>query len=60
MARYTEDDIAVAILVVTDEGLSLGQAALRFGIPKTTLSSRMRGRGAQSDQIQPKKQITND
>jgi hypothetical protein len=60
MARYIEDDIADAILVVTDEGLTLGQAALRFDIPKTTLSSRMRGRGAQADQIQPKQRITNN
>jgi hypothetical protein len=46
MARYNEDDIADAILVVTDEGLSFGQAALRFGISKIIFSSRMRGRGA--------------
>jgi hypothetical protein len=60
MARYNEDDIADAILAVTDGGQSLGQAALRFGIPKTTLSSRMRGRGAQADRIQPKQQTTGD
>jgi hypothetical protein len=60
MVRWTEDDIAEAIFAVTDDGLSLGQAALRFGIPKTTLSSRMRGRGAQADQIQPNQRLSHN
>jgi hypothetical protein len=58
--RYTKDDLADAILAVTDEGLSQNQAAQRYGIPRRTLSNRISGRGAQSDQIQPNQRIKND
>jgi hypothetical protein len=59
-SRYTEDDLADAILAVTDEGLSQNQAAQRYGIPLRTLSNRISGRGAQSDQIQPNQRINSD
>jgi transcriptional regulator with XRE-family HTH domain len=58
--RYTGDDLADAILAVTDEGLSQNQAAQRYGIPRRTLSNRISGRGAQSDRIQPNQRINND
>jgi hypothetical protein len=56
--QYTEEDIADAILAITDDGISQYQAAQRYGIPKSTLQNRMRGQEAQKDQIQPNKRVT--
>ena len=43
MPRYIEGDIELAILDV-ESGLSQRQAALRNGIPRSTLSERLNGR----------------
>jgi hypothetical protein len=58
--KYIEDDITDAILVITDEGLSQNQAFQRYGIPRTTLISRIRGSEAQEHQIQPNQRFTNN
>jgi len=47
-----------AILEVTDNGLSQYKAAQKYGVPQTTLSKRMRGQGAQGDQLQPGQRLT--
>jgi hypothetical protein len=57
---YSEDDIADAIFAITDEGLSQNQAALRYGVPRSTIQSRLNGQRAEADQIQPNQRITHD
>ena len=57
--KYTEDDMAEAILKVTDNGISISQAAQRWGIPHNTLSTRMDGIPAVSEQIQPNQKLSN-
>ncbi|KNB16583.1 hypothetical protein FOXG_21712 [Fusarium oxysporum f. sp. lycopersici 4287] len=56
--EYTEDDMAEAILDITDHGLSPPQAAQRRGVPRTTLIDRLNGRGAAEDQIQPRRRLS--
>ena len=56
--RYTEDDMAEAILDVTDNGLSQKKASQKWGIPQTSISARMRGQEAIEDQNQPKQRLT--
>jgi hypothetical protein len=55
---YTEDDVANAILAITDDGLSLNKAAQQHGIPKQTLLDQMHGKGAKGDQVQPKSRVS--
>jgi hypothetical protein len=55
---YTEDAVVEAILDITDNGLSVRQAALKWGVPQRTMSSRLRGQTALADQIQPKQHLT--
>jgi transposase-like protein len=57
---HNEDDLADAILSVTDEGLSINKAAQQYGVPRSTISSRLHGRGAQKDQVQPQQRVTGD
>jgi hypothetical protein len=57
---YSENDIADAILAITEDGLSQKQAAEKHGIPRSTLQSRMNGQGAVTDQIQPGKRLTSN
>ncbi|KAG7000282.1 hypothetical protein FocnCong_v012649 [Fusarium oxysporum f. sp. conglutinans] len=56
--EYTEDDMAEAILGITDHGLLPPQAAQRRGVPRTTLIDRLNGRGAAEDQIQPRRRLS--
>ncbi|KAJ4213880.1 hypothetical protein NW760_15504 [Fusarium oxysporum] len=56
--EYTEDDMAEAILDITDDGFSPPQAAQRRGVPRTTLIDRLNGRGAAEDQIQPRRRLS--
>jgi hypothetical protein len=57
---YSEDDIADAIFAITDEGLSQNQAALRYGVPRSTIQSRLNDQKAEADQIQPNQRITHN
>ena len=50
---YTEDAMAEAIVDITDNKLSVRRAAQKWGIPVSTISSRMKGQTAKSDQMQP-------
>ncbi|KAM5528598.1 transposase [Fusarium oxysporum f. sp. phaseoli] len=56
--EYTEDDMAEAILDITDHGFSPPQAAQRRRVPRTTLIDRLNGRGAAEDQIQPRRRLS--
>ncbi|KAH7464223.1 hypothetical protein FOMA001_g17814 [Fusarium oxysporum f. sp. matthiolae] len=56
--EYTEDDMAKAILDITDHGFSPPQAAQRRGVPGRTLIDRLHGRGAAEDQIQPRRRLS--
>ncbi|KAJ0133954.1 Uncharacterized protein HZ326_22994 [Fusarium oxysporum f. sp. albedinis] len=56
--KYTEDDIAEAILDVTDNGFSPPQAAHRQGVPQRTLIDRLHGRGAVKEQIHPHRRLS--
>jgi lambda repressor-like predicted transcriptional regulator len=57
-SKYTEDDIADAILAITEEGVSLVRAAQPYGVPKSTLSDCMKGQGAQAQQLQPNRRVS--
>ena len=54
---YTEDSVTKALSDITDNGLSQHQAAQKWGVPRTTISSRLRGQTAMADQIQPKQHL---
>ena len=56
--KYTEDDIAEAILEITDEGISMHKAAQRWGVPYQTLQQRFHGISAINDQFQPNKRLS--
>jgi hypothetical protein len=58
--EYTEDDVADAILDITDQGLSHHQEAKQYGIPRSTISDRLRGQEAQENQLQPNQRVTKD
>ena len=57
--KYTEDNIAEAILEITDNGISMHQAAQRWGVPYATLQKRYHGVSAVGDQIQPHQKLSN-
>jgi hypothetical protein len=56
--KYTEEDMAEAILDVTDNGFSPPQAAHRLGVPRSTLVDRLNGRGAVKEQIHPHRRLS--
>ena len=47
MPQYTEDDINQALEAIT-HGTSVKKAAFEWGIPQTTLNSRMKGHQARN------------
>ncbi|KAH7462762.1 hypothetical protein FOMA001_g16147 [Fusarium oxysporum f. sp. matthiolae] len=49
---YTEDDVAEAILDITDRGLSQTGAAQKRGVPRSTLSGRLSGQASRNERIQ--------
>jgi hypothetical protein len=57
---YSEDDIADAIFAITDKGLSQNQAALCYGVPRSTIQSSLNGQRAEADQIQSNQRIAHD
>ncbi|RYC77991.1 hypothetical protein BFJ63_vAg19135 [Fusarium oxysporum f. sp. narcissi] len=56
--KYTEDDMAEAILDVTNNGFSPPQAAHRRGVARRTLIDRLHGRGAVKEQIHPHRRLS--
>ena len=50
---YMLDEVAEAVLDVTDNGLSQNQSAQKHGMPQTTLSDRIRGLPSRSEVTQP-------
>jgi hypothetical protein len=50
---YILDEVAEAVLDVTDNGLSQNQSAQKHGMPQTTLSDRLRGLPSRSEVTQP-------
>src|SRR5208337_1481460 len=55
---YTEDDMAEAILDITDNGLSLRKSAQKWGIPAPTISHRIKGRMSRAEANQPKQRLS--
>ena len=55
---YTEEAMASAIKDVKDNKFSVRQAAQKWAVPATTLSSRKNGETAVADQIQPGKYLS--
>ncbi|EGU86232.1 hypothetical protein FOXB_03254 [Fusarium oxysporum f. sp. conglutinans Fo5176] len=55
--EYTEDDVAEAILDITDNGFSPSQAAQRRGVPRRTLIDRLNGQTAVKEKIQPRRHL---
>ncbi|RKK08481.1 hypothetical protein BFJ65_g17143 [Fusarium oxysporum f. sp. cepae] len=56
--KYTEEDMAEAILDVTDNGFSPPQAAHRRGVPRSTLIDRLNGRRAVKEQVHPYRRLS--
>ncbi|KAM5529775.1 hypothetical protein FOXYSP1_17619 [Fusarium oxysporum f. sp. phaseoli] len=55
--NYTEDDVAEAILDITDRGLSQNEAAQKRGMPQSTLSRRLSGQASRNERIQAHQRI---
>ncbi|KAM5529114.1 transposase-like protein [Fusarium oxysporum f. sp. phaseoli] len=55
---YTEDDVAEAILDITDRGLSQTVAAQKRGVPRSTLSGRLSGQASRNERIQAHQRIS--
>ncbi|RKK96805.1 hypothetical protein BFJ70_g17639 [Fusarium oxysporum] len=55
---YTEDDVAEAILDITDRGLSQTGAAHKRGVPRSTLSGRLSGQASRNERIQAHQRIS--
>ncbi|RYC80162.1 hypothetical protein BFJ63_vAg16956 [Fusarium oxysporum f. sp. narcissi] len=55
---YTEDDVAEAILDITDRGLSQNEASQRRGVPQSTLSGRLSGQASRNERIQAHQRIS--
>jgi predicted XRE-type DNA-binding protein len=47
-----------AMFDITDNGMSQYQAAQKYGIPQTTISSRFRGQTALPDQNHPRRHLS--
>ncbi|RKK95538.1 hypothetical protein BFJ70_g17683, partial [Fusarium oxysporum] len=56
--NYTEDDVAEAILDITDRGLSQNEAAQKRGVPQSTLSGRLSGQASRNERIQAHQRIS--
>jgi hypothetical protein len=56
--KYTEDDMAEAILDITDNGFSPSEAAQRRGVPRRTLIGTLNGQTALKEQIQPGQRLS--
>ncbi|KAI8401267.1 hypothetical protein FOFC_18136 [Fusarium oxysporum] len=50
---YTEDDVAEAILDITDRGLSPTEAAQRRGVPRSTIYRRLSGQASRKESTPP-------
>ncbi|KAF4335137.1 Fot2 transposase [Fusarium beomiforme] len=55
---YTEDNMADAILDITENGLSQQHAAQKHGIPQQTISDRFHDQTALDDQVQPNRHLS--
>ncbi|KAI8401215.1 hypothetical protein FOFC_18084 [Fusarium oxysporum] len=56
--NYTEDDVAEAILDITDRGLSQNEASQKRGVPQSTLSGRLSGQTSKNERIQAHQRIS--
>ncbi|KAF6513173.1 hypothetical protein HZS61_007431 [Fusarium oxysporum f. sp. conglutinans] len=56
--NYTEDDVAQAILDITDRGLSQNEASQKRGVPHSTLSGRLSGQASRNERIQAHQRIS--
>lgn len=55
---YTEEALTEAILDIKNSDISVRQAAQKWGVPKSTVSNRLRGQTALADQIQPDQHLS--
>jgi hypothetical protein len=55
---YTEDEVAEALLDITDRGLSQMGAAQKRGVPRLTLSGRLSGQASRNERIQAHQRIS--
>ncbi|KAG6978936.1 hypothetical protein FocnCong_v010978 [Fusarium oxysporum f. sp. conglutinans] len=55
---YTEDDVADALLDITDRGLSQMGAAQKRGVPRLTLSGRLSSQASRNERIQAHQRIS--
>ncbi|KAL9566115.1 hypothetical protein ACKAV7_009733 [Fusarium commune] len=56
--NYTEDDVAEAILDITDRGLSENEASQKRGVPQATLSGRPSGQASRNEHIRAHQRIS--
>ncbi|KAG6989434.1 Pogo transposable element with ZNF domain [Fusarium oxysporum f. sp. conglutinans] len=55
---YTEDDVAEAILDITDRGLSPTEAAQKRGVPRSTIYRRLSGQASRKESTHPHQRIS--
>jgi predicted transcriptional regulator len=55
---YTEDDVAEAILDITDRGLSPTEAAQQRGVPRSTIYRRLSGQASRRESTHPHQRIS--
>jgi hypothetical protein len=55
---YTEDSLINAVLDIKNHQISIRQAAQKWGVPRSTLSDRLKGQIASADQVQPNQLLT--
>lgn len=55
---YTEDDVAEAILDITDRGLSQTEAARKRGVPRSTICRRLSGQASRNERIHAQQRIS--
>jgi hypothetical protein len=55
---YTEDDVAEAILDITDRGLSPTEAAQKRGVPRSTIYRRLSGQASRNERIHAQQRIS--
>jgi transposase len=55
---YTEDDVAEAILDITDRGLSQTEAAEKRGVPRSTIYRRLSGQASRNERIHAQQRIS--
>ncbi len=58
--QYDEAALKLAVKAVFENNLSIGRAAEQFGVPKTTLHDRLKGKSTEYSHSGPRRYLSND